>query len=164
MSVFPDARNPRLIITAWTGDLGVNDGVPRSVYVLDVSKMKRLTVDGKAFSSILATGQSAQLPDKAGTVTFDGVKRYAALNVRSDPTKIWVLVFAVIALAGLTASLFIHRRRVWVRASTDSEGRTVVEVAGLVRQENLDVSTELEAIMAAVTRSPRTSEGGTDGR
>jgi cytochrome c biogenesis protein len=126
--------------------------------------MRQLTKDGKAFRSILAVGQSATLPDRAGTVTFDGVKRYAALNVRSDPTKIWVLVFAVIALAGLTASLFIHRRRVWVRASVDPEGRTVVEVAGLVRQENLDVSAELEAIMAAVTRPSRTSEGGTDGR
>jgi cytochrome c biogenesis protein len=152
ISVFPDARNPRLIFSAWTGDLGVEAGIPRSVYALDVSKMQRLTLDGKPFSSILAVGQSADLPDKAGTVTFDGVKRYAALNVRSDPTKMWVLVFAVIALVGLTGSLFIHRRRVWVRAAADSEGRTVVEVAGLVRQENLDLTAELAVIMDAVTR------------
>jgi cytochrome c biogenesis protein len=152
ISVFPDARNPRLILAAWTGDLGVDEGVPRSVYVLDVNKMKRLTVDGKPFSSILAVGQSATLPDRAGTVTFDGVKRYAALNVRSDPTKLWVLVFAVIALVGLTVSLFVNRRRVWVRAVSDPEGRTVVEVAGLVRQENLDLGPEVDVIMAAVTR------------
>jgi cytochrome c biogenesis protein len=152
ISVFPDKRNPRLIFSAWTGDLGVEAGIPRSVYALDVSKMQRLTLDGKPFSSILAVGQSADLPDKAGTVTFDGVKRYAALNVRSDPTKMWVLVFAVIALVGLTGSLFIHRRRVWVRAAADSEGRTVVEVAGLVRQENLDLTAELAVIMDAVTR------------
>lgn len=155
ISVFPDARNPRLIFTAWTGDLGMKDGVPRSVYVLDVSKMRQLSIDGQPFSSILAVGQSAQLPDRAGTVTFDGVKRYAALNMRSDPTKIWVLVFAVVALAGLTASLFINRRRVWVRAVTDPEGRTVVEVAGLVRQENLDLTAELTAIMDAVTGEPK---------
>jgi cytochrome c biogenesis protein len=155
ISVFPDARNPRLIFTAWTGDLGVDDGGASSVYVLDVSKMQQLTLDKKPFSSILAVGQSAQLPDKAGSVTFEGVKRYAALNVRSDPTKIWVLVFAVIALAGLTASLFINRRRVWVRAVSDPEGRTVVEVAGLVRQENLDLGPEVDVIMAAVTRRPK---------
>ncbi len=84
ISVFPDSRNPRLIFTAWTGDLGVDDGVPRSVYVLDVSKMQQMSVDGQPFSSILAVGQSVDLPDRAGTVTFDGVQRYAALNVRSD--------------------------------------------------------------------------------
>ena len=151
ISVFPDANNPRLIFTAWTGDLGVDDGVPRSVYVLDVSKMTQLSVDGQPFSSILGVGESVDLPEKAGTVTFDGVRRYAALNVRSDPTKIWVLVFAVIALTGLTASLFINRRRVWVRAGPDGQGRTVVEVAGLVRQENLDLTAELTGIMAAVT-------------
>jgi cytochrome c biogenesis protein len=151
VSVFPDARNPRLIFTAWTGDLGVDEGVARSVYVLDVSKMQQLTIDKKAFSSILAVGQSAQLPDGAGSVTFDGVKRYAALNVRSDPTKVWVLVFAVIALVGLTASLFVNRRRVWVRAVPDPQGRTVVEVAGLVRQENLDLGPEVDVIMAAVS-------------
>jgi cytochrome c biogenesis protein len=157
ISVFPDARNPRLIFTAWTGDLGVDDGVPRSVYVLDVSKMKQLSVAGQPFSSILAVGQSANLPDRAGTVTFDRVERYAALNVRSDPTKIWVLVFAVLALTGLTASLFINRRRVWVRVVPDPQGRTVVEVAGLVRQENLDLTAELTGIMAAVTGTAVTS-------
>jgi cytochrome c biogenesis protein len=155
VSIFPDARNPRLIFTAWTGDLGVDDGVARSVYVLDVSKMQPLTLDRKPFSSILAVGQSAQLPDKAGSVTFEGVKRYAALNVRSDPTKVWVLVFAVIALVGLTASLFVNRRRVWVRAVSDPEGRTVVEVAGLVRQENLDLGPEVDVVMAAVTGRPK---------
>ena len=155
ISVFPDANNPRLIFTAWAGDLGMDEGVPRSVYTLDLSKMQQLTVDGKPFSSILAVGQSVALPDQAGKVTFDGVQRYAALNVRSDPAKIWVLVFAVIALLGLTTSLFINRRRVWVRATADSEGRTVVEVGGLVRQENLDLTAELAVIMAAVTRQPK---------
>ncbi len=66
-----------------------------------------------------------------------------------------MLVFAVIALTGLTASLFINRRRVWVRAVSDDEGRTVVEVAGLVRQENVDLTAELAVVMAAVTRPPK---------
>jgi cytochrome c biogenesis protein len=156
ISVFPDTNNPALVFTAWTGDLGVDDGVPRSVYVLDVSKMQQLKkADGSAFSDILSVGDTVALPEQAGSVTFDGVRRYAALNIRSDPTKIWVLVFAVIALTGLTASLFINRRRVWVRALPDGQGRTVVEVAGLVRQENLDVSGEVDTIMAAVTARVR---------
>ena len=150
VSIFPDLGNPRLIFTAYTGDLGVEGGIPRSVYVLDVTKMKQMTQDGKAFSAALAPGQTSTLPDGAGTVTFDGVKRYAALNVRRDPTKIWVLGFSVVALAGLTLSLFVRRRRVWVRAVTDAEGRTVVEVAGLVRQENIDLTPETGAIMTAI--------------
>ncbi len=155
ISVFPDARNPRLIFQAFTGDLGVNDGLPRSVYALDPSKMQQLTKDGRRFSAGLAVGQSVDLPERAGSVTFDGVKRFAALNVRSDPTKIWVLIFAMIALVGLTTSLFINRRRVWVRVTADPAGRTVVEVAGLVRQENVDLTAELADIMAAVTRQPK---------
>jgi cytochrome c biogenesis protein len=41
----------------------------------------------------------------------------------------------VLALAGLMASLFVRRRRVWVRAEALEGGRTLVEVAGLARTE-----------------------------
>jgi cytochrome c biogenesis protein len=164
VSIYPDLGNPKLIISAYTGDLGMNDGVARSVYVLDVTKMKQLTANGQAFSSMLAVGQTVKLPSGVGTVTFNGVQRFAALNVRSDPTKTWVLLAAIIALAGLTLSLFIRRRRVWVRAITDPEGRTVVEVAGLVRQENLDLTAEMAAIMTDVTQAQNPDQKvGTDG-
>jgi cytochrome c biogenesis protein len=153
ISIFPDLGNPRLVFTAYTGDLGADDGVPRSVYTIDLKKLTQVTQGGRPFSAALAPGQSAALPGELGTVTFDGVRRYAALNVRSDPTKIWVLAFAVIALTGLTLSLFVRRRRVWVRAVTDDDGRTVVEVAGLARQENVDLTVETGAVMAAVTQS-----------
>ena len=141
ISVFPDLGNPRLVFTAYTGDMGLDAGVPRSVYALDVTKMKQVTDNGATFSAMLAPGQAVDLPGGIGSVTFDGVQRFAALNVRSDPTK-----------TGLTLSLFIRRRRVWVRAVRGSEGSTVVEVAGLVRQENVDLTAEMAAIMDAVTR------------
>jgi cytochrome c biogenesis protein len=153
ISIFPDLGNPKLIFNAYTGDMGMDNGVPRSVYVLDVTKMKQLMQGGQQFSSMLGIGQSVDLPDHAGSVTFDGVERYAALNVRSDPTKTWVLLAAIIALTGLTLSLFVRRRRVWVRAVTNEQGRTVVEVAGLVRQENLDLSAELAGIIDDITAS-----------
>ena len=41
----------------------------------------------------------------------------------------------MLALAGLMLSLFVRRRRVWVRASAADDGRTLVEVAGLSRAE-----------------------------
>ena len=162
VSIYPDLGNPKLIFSAYTGDMGMNDGVARSVYVLDVTKMKQLTENGQAFSAMLGVGQTVKLPSGVGTVTFDGVQRFAALNVRSDPTKNWVLFAAIIALLGLTLSLFVRRRRVWVRAVTDSEGRTVVEVAGLVRQENLDLTAEMAAIMNDVTQN-QDQKVGTDG-
>jgi cytochrome c biogenesis protein len=78
------------------------------------------------------------LPDGRGSLRFDGVKRYATLQVARDPGKTPALLAAALALAGLMLSLFVKRRRVWVRASADPSGRTLVEVAGLARSEGED--------------------------
>lgn len=158
LSVFPDATNPRLVLAAWTGDLGMDDGVPQSVYVLDTSRMKPLEKDGRPFTASLAPGDTVTLPDGAGSVTFAGLKRYAAFDIRYDPTKLWVLGFAVLSLAGLTASLFVRRRRVWVRATLvahptagdDSGVRTLVEVAGLSRSEDTRLGDEVRSLLDAV--------------
>lgn len=76
-----------------------------------------------------------ELPDGAGSITLDGVRRWAALSVARNPGTGPALAASVLALAGLMLSLFVRRRRVWVRASADNDGRTLVEVAGLVRSE-----------------------------
>jgi cytochrome c biogenesis protein len=173
-SLFPDATNPRVVLTAWVGDLGMDDGTAQSVYVLDTSRMTQLRQDGRPFTASLAPGDSVTLPDGAGTVRFDGLRRYAALDIRYDPTKVWVLAAAVLALAGLTASLFVRRRRVWVRATlvpdvgvgaagearagvgggevgTGGDGvRTLVEVAGLSRTEDSRLGDEVRAVLDAV--------------
>jgi cytochrome c biogenesis protein len=157
VSVFPGAENPLLILTGYTGDLGLDDGVPQSVYSLDITKLKQLDVDGKAFSASLALGTTVDLPDGLGSVTFDGWERYAAFDVRSDPTKLWVLIAAITALAGLTVSLFVHRRRVWVRAVADPQGRTVVQAGGLARREDAGLTAEVTRLIDAVTKaSPQT--------
>jgi cytochrome c biogenesis protein len=158
LSVFPDATRPRLVLAAWTGDLGMDEGTPQSVYVLDTSRMQPLEQDGRQFTASLAPGQTVTLPEGAGTVTFTGLKRYAAFDIRYDPTKLWVLGFAVLSLAGLTASLFVRRRRVWVRATlvahpTDDDAggvRTLVEVAGLSRSEDARLGDEVRSLLAAV--------------
>ena len=75
-----------------------------------------------------------ELPDGA-SITFDGVRRWASLQVARNPGTGPALAAAVLALAGLMMSLFVRRRRVWVRASTTDGGRTLVEVAGLTRHE-----------------------------
>ncbi|GMA36064.1 hypothetical protein GCM10025876_22680 [Demequina litorisediminis] len=38
VSVFPDATNPVLLLQMYTGDLGLDDGVPQNVYTLDESQ------------------------------------------------------------------------------------------------------------------------------
>jgi cytochrome c biogenesis protein len=79
-----------------------------------------------------------KLPDGQGSIRFDGVRRFATLQVAHDPGKSPALASALLALVGLMLSLFVKRRRVWVRAIDDGSGRTVVEVAGLSRTEGED--------------------------
>jgi cytochrome c biogenesis protein len=119
VSIFPDLTNPVLILTGYSGDLGLGTGAPQSVYILETSKLTQLTSGGAPFSAALSPGQSAKLPGGKGSVRFDGVQRYAGFDVRYDPTKLWVLVSALTALAGLTCSLYVRRRRVWVRIRPD---------------------------------------------
>jgi cytochrome c biogenesis protein len=166
ISVFPDARNPVLLITAYTGDLGLESGVPQSVYSLDVRKMKQLQASpGRPFSAMLAPGDAVRLPGGAGTVRFDGLRRYAALDIRHDPSSGWALAAALLALAGLVISLSVRRRRVWVRVRSAAEGeaaRTVVEVAGLARRDDPGLDAEIAEVLVAITGVPDSGPAGPD--
>lgn len=96
VSVFPDARDPRLFLTAYAGDLGLDDGVPQSVYELDTTEMAQLEREpGTPFSVALAPGESVELPDGAGTVEFTELTRFAGLTIHHDPGKGAALVFSV---------------------------------------------------------------------
>jgi cytochrome c biogenesis protein len=154
VSLFPDALDPRLVLTAFAAapgqdGLGVNSGVPQSVYSLDVSKLTQLrTPDGQQARLLLKVGDTVALPEGAGKITFEGLRRYAAFDISSDPTKGWALGSALLALAGVTASLFVKRRRLWIRVSSDEAGRTVVEVAGLARGEDAGLHDEVAAVLA----------------
>jgi cytochrome c biogenesis protein len=166
VSVFPDAVDPRLALGVFVSQPGQDamstNGIPTSVYALDVSRLTPLrSRDGDQLRLLMAQGSTVTLPDGAGTVTFDGLRRYAALDIRYDPSKLWVLVSALTALAGVTTSLFVRRRRLWVRAVEDDEGRTVVEAAGLARGEDAGLAGEVRAVLDAVRGAPG---GGWDGR
>jgi cytochrome c biogenesis protein len=138
ISDYPDAVLPRAVLNAWAGDLGDGSGVPQSVYKLVTKNMKQITQNGKPLAKILAPGEQMDLPAGQGSIRFDGVRRYATLQVAHDPGKGFVLLAAALALGGLMLSLFVKRRRVWVRALPDDAGRTLVEVAGLARTEGED--------------------------
>ena len=61
-------------------------------------------------------------------------------------------MFAGTALLGLAISLFVRRRRVWVRARTDDDGRTRVEYALLARGEEFGLHEEHVALRAAMEK------------
>ena len=73
--------------------------------------------DGSMFRVDLQPGQSIDLPDGAGSVTFEGVERWNKLQISRTPGMHVTLAGVVLALVGLLLSLFIRPRRVWVRAA-----------------------------------------------
>ena len=147
----PDPFNPQLNLNAYTGDLGLDSGVPRNVYTLDTSKMTEINSRNlDAGGIVLAPGQSYTLPEGNGSISFDSIKRFAALDIRHDPGQVYVLVFALLALAGLMGSLFLNRRRVWVRTGNHPDGRTMVEFGLLARGEDHRLAGEYAAINKAL--------------
>ncbi|WP_405529734.1 cytochrome c biogenesis protein ResB [Streptomyces avidinii] len=172
-SQFPALLMPRLMLNAFHGSLGVDAGLPQNVYVLNTSKMEPFKDEsGQQFKQKLELGQTMTLPNGAGTVKFEGIERWATFSVTQQPGSGLALAGAIAAIAGLAGSLFIQRRRIWVRAMTGKDGVTVVEMAGLGRSESTRLPQELAELAAtlhqqapsapaalAETRVEETSEG-----
>ncbi|MFJ6084390.1 cytochrome c biogenesis protein ResB [Streptomyces sp. NPDC092369] len=143
-STFPALRNPVLNLTPYHGDLGIDSGIPQSVYQLDKSHVKEFKdAKGAQVRENLKPGETMQLPDGAGSITYTGTKQWANFQVVQQPGTDWALAAALTAIFGLAASLFIQRRRVWVRAAQGPDGVTVVEMAGLGRSESAKLPEEL---------------------
>ncbi|WLW53052.1 cytochrome c biogenesis protein ResB [Streptomyces sp. YU58] len=143
-STFPALLNPVLNLTPYYGDLGVDSGIPQSVYQLNKTHMKGFKdAQGKQVRENLKPGESMKLPNGAGTISYEGTKEWANFQVTQQPGSTWALAGALAAIFGLAASLFIQRRRVWVRAVKGADGVTVVEMAGLGRSESAKVPEEL---------------------
>lgn len=151
LSTFPALINPMLALSAYHGDLGVDAGFAKSIYQLDKTNLEEFKdSDGKLFKKQLKVGDTMTLPNGAGTVTFDGVQEWANFQVTEQPASGWALAGSVAAILGLAGSLFIQRRRVWVRAVQGPDGVTVVEMAGLGRSESAKVPEELGDLAAAL--------------
>ena len=147
VSVMGDARNPTLSLQAYVGDLGLDDA-PQSVYELRKDDLRLLErADGGLFRVDLQVGGTVQLPEGAGSVTFEGVRRWNKLQISRTPGKEVALAGVCLALLGLMGSLFIRPRRVWLRARP-GPGGTLVELGGLDRSGGGDVRSELEEIRA----------------
>ncbi|AOP45107.1 cytochrome c biogenesis protein ResB [Streptomyces lydicus] len=151
-SQFPALDNPRLVLTAYHGDLGVDSGLPQNVYQLQMKNLKQYKVGGRAVAQMMQPGQTMTLPGGDGSITFNGIKTWASFKISHQPGNGLALTGAAAALLGLAGSLFIQRRRVWVRAepADDGSGATVVEIAGLGRSESARLPEELGALAAAL--------------
>ncbi|HEU4512157.1 MAG TPA: cytochrome c biogenesis protein ResB [Nocardioidaceae bacterium] len=145
-SRFPDALDPVMSLLPYKGDLGLDTGEPQSVYSLDKDRLDVIEkADGKPARIDIAMGQTKELPDGAGTITFDGVERWVKLQVSDKPGKGIALGGVLLAIAGLLASLFIRPRRAWVRVR-EEDGRTLVELAGLDRSAGGDLAEEIDEL------------------
>ena len=137
-SAYPDLIDPLLTLRVYAGDLGLDDGIPRSVYALDVNSDDLTQIaggDAEVPALQLTIGETVDLPNGLGTITFEGAKRFASFDIHHDPSQTWVFGFAILVVLGLLTSLFIPRRRVWIKAVKRGDGWGI-EYAGLARGED----------------------------
>lgn len=128
--------NSLLTLTVWEGDLGLDEGVSVNAYSLEIDDLEQIAGPRTDIPSLeLAVGQTADLPNGLGTIEFTELRRFASVEFHHDTTETWVLVFSGLVLGGLMLSLFIPRRRMWIKAVADDEG-VRLEYAGLARGED----------------------------
>jgi cytochrome c biogenesis protein len=131
-SVDPRPLAPQVAIIVYQGYLGLDSGVPQSVYSLDATQIDRGRLD-RVGAANLAVGESLSLPDGT-TVAFTGYKEFASLQLSHDPGQVWVLGAAIALLTGLLGMLLLRRERVFARvADRPDGGGTVLTVASLLR-------------------------------
>lgn len=148
-SNYPELENPMLTLDVFVGDLGLNEGIPVSAMALDTSAMTQLT--GRAIdveSLELKVGDTVDLPNGMGTITLESVPAFATFDVHHNPAQVWILVFALLATTGLLSSLFIPRRRIWVKAIA-APGGVTLEYAALARGDDPTLQRAVDEIVSA---------------
>lgn len=158
VSTFPDLLRPRLLLTAFTGDLGLDAGRPQSVYTLDKSGLRQVTVDGEPLARALMIGETMTLPGGQGSITFDGVSRFANFQVARDPGKQVSLLAGLLLLGGLTTSLLVRQRRLMMRTARAANGTVTVQLAVLPRTRRGAVPGELERLAALLAPTSRRAD------
>lgn len=135
-SSYPEALDPRLLVSIWTGDLGLDTGIPQSVYRLDTSDMKRIGL------KTLKLNETHDFGD--GSITFEGWTPWVNLQIVKDPGKIYALLGSIFAILGLLMSLFTRSRRIWIKEVPDKSG---VEVAGLAKNAAPGLENEIASLV-----------------
>ena len=147
-SVHPAPDIPALTLVAYTGDIGLGSGGSQSVYRLE--NRSRLEPVDEGTPQLLEPGGSWTLPDGA-VLTWVDTQEWVTVQVTQDPGKRTALLASVGMVVGLLLSLFVRRRRLWVRATPagpqEASGRTVVEVGGLGRTGAESFAAEFAALV-----------------
>jgi len=141
VSAFPEALDPLLLFSIWQGNLGLDQGIPQSVYRIDTSKMHRIALES------LKVGETYKFAD--GSITFNGFIPWVNLQVVRDPGKMYALLGGIVAILGLMASLFTRRRRIWIRRNSNGE----VEVAGLAKNSVAGLEEEIALLIVHLRKA-----------
>jgi cytochrome c biogenesis protein len=174
-SVYPALLHPEVAVDVLRGDLGLDNGRGQSIFEVPQQQLDSGAAKRVARQNLLP-GQQLRLDDGT-TVRFDSVTKWVSLQISHDPAQDWVLVFAVLILAGLVTSLTIKRRRFWARirperpsdgddragsgeagTGTGADGRpaedagrprrTVIELGGLARTDQAGYGEEFSRMRA----------------
>ena len=137
-SAFPEALDPRLLLSAWSGNLGLDNGEPQSVYRLDTSRMTKLGLKQ------LKIGESYNFGE--GSITFDGYRSWVNLQIVDDPGKMYALIGAILAILGLLLSLFTRQRRIWVKVDG------AVTLAGLAKNGLPGLAEEINSLKSELEK------------
>ena len=151
-SQFPDILAPTLSLTAYSGNLGLDTGAPQSVYQLDKGRLTAFKKpNGTPLTLKIPMGATRNLPNGAGSITFNGVRRWAKLQISATPAEPMALAGVALGLIGLLASLFVRPRRIWLRIRPDGRG-SYVELAGLDRREGQGLDATLDDLLDALKK------------
>jgi cytochrome c biogenesis protein len=126
-----------LLFAIWKGDLGLDSGIPQSVYRIDTSNMERIGLKALTLNETFDFGE--------GSITFTGWNSWVNLQIVSDPGKYYALVGAILAITGLLISLFTRQRRIWVKQGKKTQ------IAGLSKNEIPGLEEEIKLLIKEVS-------------
>lgn len=144
----PRLIDPVLVVLPYQGNLRADQA--QSVFTLDTTELR--PVGGQPL--VLPLGRSGRLANGL-QVSFSGLKRYTVLTLARDPGVPVMATAGGLILAGLIPSLYVTRRRVWLRAVSVPEGEgggCRVELAGLALQGKTAFVEEFQRIAEEVRR------------
>jgi cytochrome c biogenesis protein len=137
VSIFPELLDPKLLFSIWEGDLGLDSGIPQSVYKINTDNLKQIGLGS------VKPGETYNFD--GGSITLETVVPWVNLQVVRDPGKSFALVGGIVAILGLLTSLYGRRRRIWIRINGER-----IEIAGLAKNSAPGLETEINKFVAAV--------------
>ncbi|HEX5596392.1 MAG TPA: cytochrome c biogenesis protein ResB [Micromonosporaceae bacterium] len=152
-SQYPSERSPAVLLFPYRGNLGMDAGLPGSVYKLDKGQVSNGQLKPIGEGKLLRPGEKWTLDD-GSFVEFLGTRQFVTISVRHTPGSWIMLTSSVVLIVGLMGSLFGRRRRVWFRVTPAEEsttsGSSLVEAGGLPRTDYSGFADEFTQLMAAV--------------